>query len=277
MRRWIKTGSKGIALIHKDRQGKPSLSYVFDLADTRPAEGAKIPWQWQMREEHHKTVLTALSRHYGAVEGDGIGEQLMELARRAVWESCQDHLKDLRYDVGDSLLEELDDLNLEVRFRDVLTASVQYALLSRCGLNPADYLEDADLQGITEFSTPAALHHLGDAASELSMQMLQQVERSVKQYEREKARNQRNFPGKGLAKPDAIRYTEDRQEFNTVNRESNERGVQDGTDVYEGRRLPDSRPDFGRGGGMGGGTAGQVRSAAGAVSPETPPRDVQCC
>ena len=78
----------------------------------------------------------------------------MEQASRAVSEVYRECLDDLAYNVAESFLEELDGLNLEVRFRNLLTASVQYTLLTRCGLDPAGYLEDEDLSGIIEFSTP---------------------------------------------------------------------------------------------------------------------------
>ena len=35
MHRWIKAGTKGIALIHKNGGGTPHLDYVFDVSDTR--------------------------------------------------------------------------------------------------------------------------------------------------------------------------------------------------------------------------------------------------
>ena len=175
MRRWVKPGSKGIALIRKNGGGRPHLEYVFDVADTRPVRGARTPYLWQMKPEHHAAVVEALERQYGPTEDSGIGEQLMELAARAVGEVYRDQLTDLAYDVGDSLLEELDSLNLEVRFRDVLTASVQYTLLTRCGLDPSDYLEDEDLAGVTEFSTPAVLHHLGDIANQVSKDLLIEI------------------------------------------------------------------------------------------------------
>ena len=44
MRRWIKPGSKGIALIHKRRDGSNRLDYVFDVSDTRPVHGAREPY-----------------------------------------------------------------------------------------------------------------------------------------------------------------------------------------------------------------------------------------
>ena len=188
MRRWIKPGSKGIALIHKNSRGRPYLEYVFDVADTRELQNSKTPYLWRMRKEHHAAVAEALARRHGPTDETDIGYQLMEQASRAVNEIYSDHLTDLAYDVGNSLLEELDDLNLEVRYRRTLTASVQYTLLTRCGLDPSDYLEDEDLLGITEFSTPAVLHHLGDATSNISMNLLNEIGRAVREYDREAAR-----------------------------------------------------------------------------------------
>ena len=154
MRRWVKPRSKGIAIIRKDRRGKPGLEYVYDYGDTRPVRGAREPYLWQMRKEHHPAVLAALRKRYGPDTGGDIGDQLMDMAVHAVDEVYRDRLRDLAYDTKDSFLEELDDLNLEVRFRRLLTASVQYTLLTRCGLDPMDYLDDEDLRAFPNFPPP---------------------------------------------------------------------------------------------------------------------------
>ena len=276
MRRWVKARSTGIALITKDARGKPKLRYVYDVADTRPVRGAKIPYLWEMTAEKSGAVAEALERQYGPTEESDIGWTLMEQAKRAVSEVYRDHLEDLRYDVRDSFLEELDDLNLEVRYKNLLTASVQYTLLTRCGLDPSEYLEDEDLAGIVEFSTPAVLHHLGSAASKVSLDLLEEIGRAVKTYDREQAKNKEKNIEKPLAKSPVIDYTKVKEEFNAVKRESEERSVthDDGTDLQAGGRLPDSRPGSGRSGGTGGNAPGQVRDAAGDIPGGTPPRDV---
>ena len=263
MRRWVKPRSKGIALIRKDRRGRPTLEYVFDVSDTRPVKGAKTPYLWEMSEEHHAAVLEALERRYGPAEDGDIGEQIMELAARAVNDVYRDSLTDLAYDVQNSLLEELDDLNLEVRFRDVLTASVQYAVLTRCGLDPAEFMEDSDLAGITEFSTPAVLHHLGRAASAVSRELLNEIGRAVKTWDRAQAKENKKNMEKPLAISRESSYTEDAREFSNVKRESNERSGQDeGAGLQAGGGLPDPGPDDGRGGRTGRDAPGQVRDAA---------------
>ena len=263
MRRWVKPRSKGIALIRKDRRGRPTLEYVFDVSDTRPVKGAKTPYLWEMGENHHAAVLEALERRYGPAEDGDIGEQLMELAARAVNEVYRDSLTDLAYDVQNSLLEELDELNLEVRFRDVLTASVQYAVLTRCGLDPAEFMEDGDLAGITEFSTPAVLHHLGRAASAVSRELLNEIGRAVKTWDREQAKENKKNMENPLAISRETGYTEDAREFSAVKRESIERSGQDeGAGIQAGGRLPDPGPDDGRSGRVGGDAPGQVWDAA---------------
>ena len=275
MRRWVKPRSKGIALIRKDRRGRPTLEYVFDVSDTRPVKGAKTPYLWEMGEEHHAAVLEALERRYGPAEDGDIGEQLMELAARAVNEVYRDSLTDLAYDVQNSLLEELDELNLEVRFRDVLTASVQYAVLTRCGLDPAEFMEDGDLAGITEFSTPAVLHHLGRAASAVSRELLNEIGRAVKTWDREQAKENKKNMENPLAISRETGYTEDARKFSAVKHESIERSGQDeGAGIQAGGRLPDPGPDDGRSGRVGGDAPGQVWDAAADLPDGPSSRDV---
>jgi len=274
MRRWVKAGSKGIALIRKDGI-RPRLTYVFDVEDTRPVRGARMPYLWELKDEHHAAVLDTLAGRYGETESRDIGQALMEQARHAVEEVYRELLADLAYDTQGSFLEELDGLNLEVRFRNLLTASVQYTLLTRCGLNAADYLDDEDFDGISEFSTPAVLHHLGSATSEVSMNMLLEVKKGIRQAEKEKAQNRQKNREKTLAKEPVIGYTESGKEFSTLKRESEERSIEHGrTGIQEDGRLPDSRPDDGRGGRDGGNAAGQVRADAADLSSGTAQGDI---
>ena len=261
MRRWVRAGTRGIALIHKDG-GQPHLDYVFDVSDTKMVSGAKTPWLWQYRPEHRESVVSALGRRYGLAQQNDIGEQLMETARIAVNEVYRDHLRDLAYDADGSFLEELDDLNLEVRYRNVLTASVQYTLLVRCGLDPMDYLEPEDLRGIIEFSTPAVLHHVGVTVSSVSKDVFAEIRSAILNYERMAQMTRENISQNSLANQPVIGYNTTREDFNTVNRESTERGVQNGTtDIHQGGRLLSSGPGAGRGGRTGGNAPRQVRYA----------------
>lgn len=266
MRRWVKAGSKGIAIIRGKENGRPHLEYVFDVADTRPVRGAREPYLWEMREEHHGSVLAALKERYGEGSRKELGGRLMEAAAAAIGEACPEYLRGLAYDAGGSSLER-PGLSLAACFRDTLTASVQYSLLTRCGLAPSDYLEDRELAGITEFSTPAMLHHLGSAVSALSMEILQEIGKAIRNYDREmmagRQKNIQKTAENPLAKSTAMEYTKATGQFNDLKRESKEGGIgHGGTGIQEEWGLPDTGAGAGRGGGAGGNANREVRDAA---------------
>lgn len=53
MRRYVRRGSKGIALID-DSGDVPRLRYVFDVSDTGGRENARQLYLWQYRPEHEE-------------------------------------------------------------------------------------------------------------------------------------------------------------------------------------------------------------------------------
>lgn len=142
MRRWVNGGSTAIALIRKGYGGKPYLDYVHDVADTHPVRGGKDPWLWSMDDDSRMPVMERLREVFGAEGGNDLGDLLMDAAAKSVEDTYGDYLTDLIYEKEDSFLEELDDLNIEVTFRDTLRASVQYAVLTRCGLDASRYLDE---------------------------------------------------------------------------------------------------------------------------------------
>lgn len=275
MRRWVKAGAKRIALIHESESGRPRLEYVFDVADTRPVHGAKMPYLWEMRQEYHASVLTALENQYGESRTQDLGKRLMEIASFAVKKIYPEYLRDLDYDTKKDFLEGLNTLNVKGCFGNTLTASVQYTLLMRCGLEPSDYLEDKKLEGITAFSTPDVLHHLGDAVSTLSMGILQEIGKAIRTQDKERLQNPTEKAEKPLEKIERIGYTKDKEQFNTLKRESIEgRNGNGRAEIQEKRGLPDTRPDAVRRGRNGGEAIRKVRDTAAELPKETPPRDI---
>ena len=67
MRRYVRRGSKGIALI--DTSGNtPRIRYVFDVSDTGGRADSRSPNIWQMEDRHMDDVAVMLQREYGANE-----------------------------------------------------------------------------------------------------------------------------------------------------------------------------------------------------------------
>ncbi len=189
MHRWVRRGSRGIALID-DSGERPRLKYVFDISDTEPAhENARRPYLWEMRPEHEAPVMAALSQNYDGVEGN-LNDALYNIATQLVREYYEDNDREIGYSAEGSFLEDFDEYNLGVSFRAAATVSVAYSLMSRCGLDTDAYFEDEDFQPIFDFNTVSAVYALGTAVSDLSQQVLREIGAVIKQYERQRAVNQ---------------------------------------------------------------------------------------
>ena len=211
MGRYVRRGSTGIALI--DASGyKPRLKYVFDVSDTGGKENARRVNLWELRDEHTDSVSAMLERNYGVSGKNGLAEQFESVASQLAAEYWRDHSRDILGIVADSYLEEYDDYNIEVAFKNAAAVSITYSLMSRCGMQPEDHFEHEDFFSIFDFNTPRTVAALGTAVSEINEQVLRQIEVTIRNYERE---------------------------------HSAERTAEHGEqpDLHDERRLPDPRPE----------------------------------
>lgn len=184
MGRYVRRGSKGIALI--DTTGdNPRLKYVFDVSDTGGREHSRRLNLWEYKDEHQDAVTAALENRFGVSGDKGLADQLEQIASKLVTEYWNDNRRDILGILEDSFLEEYDDYNVEVAFRNATTVSTTYALMSRCGLNPGDYFEHEDFLSVFDFNTRDTIAVLGSAVSNSSEQILRQIAITVKNYERE--------------------------------------------------------------------------------------------
>ena len=184
MGRYVRRGSTGIALI--DATGyKPRLKYVFDVSDTGGKENARRVNLWELKDAHTDSVSAMLERNYGVSGRDGLTEQFESVASLLAAEYWRDHSRDILGIVADSYLEEYDDYNIEVAFKNAAAVSITYSLMSRCGMKPEDHFEHEDFFSIFDFNTPRTVAALGTAVSDINEQVLRQIEVTIRNYERE--------------------------------------------------------------------------------------------
>lgn len=184
MGRYVRRGSKGIALIDTSSDN-PRLKYVFDVSDTGGRENSRRLNLWEYKDEHQDAVTASLENRFGVSGGKGLADQLEQIASKLVTEYWNDNSRDILGILEDSFLEEYDDYNVEVAFRNAATVSTTYTLMSRCGLNPGDYFEHKDFLSVFDFNTRDTIAVLGSAVSNSSEQILRQIAVTVKNYERE--------------------------------------------------------------------------------------------
>ena len=247
MYRWIKKGSKGIALIDNTSGPKTKLRYVFDVQDTYKVRNlGKDPQLWNLPVEGEQLVADYLQEQLSLEDTEGgLAESLHQAAKESMQEWLPDALEELRLDVTGTFLEELDEQNQEVEFRELMTNSVWYVLLNRCGLDVQEYLDAEDFRHITDFNQLKILGHLGSAANEISRPVLMQIGRYVL--------NDLENDLKTVAKEKEVVYNE----FNTLIRKSKTNNTENRAENKEEtdyerdqlqpeRRVSDSRYQPGR-------------------------------
>lgn len=184
MGRYVRRGTKGIALI--DTSGdNPKLKYVFDVSDTGTRANSRRLNLWEYRDEHQDAVTASLENRFGVSGEKGLADQLEQIAGKLVTEYWNDNRRDILGILEDSFLEEYDDYNVEMAFRNAAAVSTTYTLMSRCGFNPGDYFEHEDFLSVFDFNTRDTIAVLGSAVSNSSEQILRQIAITVKNYERE--------------------------------------------------------------------------------------------
>ena len=178
MNRYVRRGAKGIALLDES-SGFPRLHYVFDVSDTGVRRNSRDPEVWQFNDDLKQPVSEMLSKTYG-ISGERVSQQLADVAGKLVADYWDNNGGDIRAIVDGSLLMDYDEAGVEMQFKSAAAISVTYTLLERCGFEPAGWFDKDDFQAIYNFSTPDAVFALGAAVSDMSREVLRQIERTVK-------------------------------------------------------------------------------------------------
>ena len=178
MNRYVRRGSKGIALLDQS-SSVPRLHYVFDVSDTGVRRNSRDPEVWQYNDDLKQPVSEMLAATYG-ISGERVSQQLADVAGKLVADYWDNNGGDIRAIVDGSLLMDYDEAGVEMQFKSAAAISVTYTLLERCGFEPAGWFDKEDFRAIHEFSTPDSVYALGAAVSDMSREVLRNIERTVK-------------------------------------------------------------------------------------------------
>ena len=250
--RWVNRGAKSIAVFGDD--GQNCLKLYFDVSDTHASRFARPLPIWTMHPAFEPEVIETLEATFGNLaEKENLADAVRSACHNAVADNFTDYLQDLRECREDSLLEELDDLNLEVFYRDALEVSVAYMLMTRLGLPADEYFSPDEFAHVYEFNTPTTINALGIATSDIAEMGLREISRTVMQAQRDQFFANREKNG----------YDGHTEQHETPH----ERSEQHGGHLQDAERLSGAEPADAA---DAGGASGQVRGAAERISDEAP-------
>jgi len=250
--RWVNRGAKSIAVFSDD--GQNCLKLYFDVSDTHASRFARPLPIWTMQPAFEPEVIETLEATFGDLaEKENLVDAVRSACHNAVADNITDYLQDLCDNRQDSLLEELDDLNMEVFYRETLEVSVAYMLLTRLGLRADDYFSPDEFVHVYEFNTTPTINALGIAASDIAEMGLREISRTVMQAQRDQF-----FANRGKSGYD------DRTEQREI---PPERSEQYGGHLQDAERLSGAESADAA---DTGGSSGQIRRAAPPISDEAP-------
>ena len=250
--RWVNRGAKSIAVFGDD--GQNCLKLYFDVSDTHASRFARPLPIWTMHPAFEPEVIETLEATFGNLaEKENLADAVRSACHNAVADNFTDYLQDLRECREDSLLEELDDLNLEAFYRDALEVSVAYMLMTRLGLRADDHITADEFAHVYEFNTPPTINALGIATSDIAEMGLREISRTVMQAQRDQF----------FANREKSRYDDHTEQHET----GRERSKQYGDHLQDAGWLSGAEPADAA---DAGGASGQVRGAAESVPEEAP-------
>ena len=257
MHRWINKGSKGIALLRETGNGY-GLEYVFDVADTNDRYNREVRL-WQYDERYDNAIKETLENIFGDIkESNSMYDVISRVVHNAVEDNKGDYLHELKFVKKDSLLNGLDSVNLDYRFRQTAEASIRYTVMCRMGINADDTVERDELEYIRDFNTPETIGILGNAVSSISEHALRNISETIRAEQRRE---------KFDVRENRI-YNRDSNNINQINTERTDNNGRD--NIQDSGRLSDTGAD---------GSAGeiqdrQIRDDAENISQRTPQEPV---
>lgn len=239
--RWVNRGAKGIAVFERHDGVSQKLVHYFDISDTHAGEYSRAVPIWTMQPEYTDDVIATLESSFGDLEDkDSLAKAIMSSANNAVEDNTPDYIRDLIASTNDTFLEGLGEDSVTAMYKELVTNSVAYMLMTRLGIDTEMYFDDDDFRNVVNFNSDDTLNALGVATSAIAEMGLSEVSKTVL------ALNRQNRTFAENRQPE---YTNDR---------NNERSFEDGrTDLHNAGRLSASQSDASR---TAEGRAGTVRS-----------------
>ena len=226
--RWVNRGARGIAVFADENRSRQRLTHYFDISDTHESRYSRTVPIWNMRQEYEADVIETLESTFGEIENkSSLAEAIMGAARNAAEDNIPDYLQDLYYATEGSSFEEVEEDIVAFIYKNVVTNSVAYMMMSRLGVDTDGYFELDDFRDVTNFNTQETLNALGFATSDIAEMGLTEISKTIT----------------ALNRQNRIIVGQDRNEYNKVENNDERSLDNERTDLHDGGRLQPSEPE----------------------------------
>ena len=220
LNRWIRKGSKGIALINDDN----TLHYVFDIKDTRSPEFKPLHlWKVDIKDELE--YIEMIENKYGSFKSTvDLGQAIIEMSNTIVEDNLQDYLSPLLKFRTGSRLEQMDEQEILIEFKSLVSCSIAFEIMHRSGINTNNYFTADDFYAIRNFDTIDSILQLGTATHNLCEMGMKDISEKAREI--------------------MIRtFEESRKKAQNKTADNERSNLHEGTNIQSNRRLPNSQSE----------------------------------
>lgn len=246
--RYVKRGSKGIAVFENAKRTNQRLVHYFDISDTVNSKYARPVPIWKMKEEYENRVINGFEKRFGVIENNmTLPDAIVSTVSKTVEASIQNYKRTLIRESENSFLSDLDETAITSVYRNIVSNSVAFLVMTRLDIDTSKYFDDEDFSDITSFNTVETLNAIGLATGEVYQKLLTSVANVVLSLEKNRKaideKNNNNYNENSSKNIDERSFSDERNQ------------------IQDGRRLHASGLWRGREGSGDGAGAGNIRTA----------------
>lgn len=183
--RYVKRGSKGIAVFEDANHNRQRMVHYFDISDTNPGKNSRYIPIWSMKDEYENKVIKTLSETFNYTEAqNNLSEMIKDISYNVAKAEIFENRKDIINLLRNSLLDGLDNSTILTICRSIVSSSAAFMTMSRLGLDTELYFED-DFSDIINFNNDEILNSIGVLTGEVSQKLLSAIAKTVLSLEKE--------------------------------------------------------------------------------------------
>ena len=230
--RWVNSGAKPIYVFDKNPYSEYPFKLVFDLSDTNNNTEYKL---WTIKQNYEEDIIESLEANFGDISSkENLSQAIISASYNMVVDNIEDYFTSIIKNKKNSMLETISDDEIKTMLITTTWASVSYMMMTRCGINAKEQIQEQELSYIKYFNNQEVLTTLGTSVSDIAEMGLREIARTVANLQkREKLKNCT------IEKIDKEMYSNDNEKIKGGNEDGRENRI------HETRGLLHAQPSNG--------------------------------
>lgn len=232
LKRWVNSGTKPIYIFDKNPYSEYPFKLVFDLSDTHNYNNTEYKL-WSIKQDYEEDIIESLETSFGDISSkDNLPKAIIDASYNMVVDNIEDYLTSVINNKAGSMLENLSDEEIRSIVTTTTWASVSYMLMTRCGIDAKEQIQEQEFSYIKYFNNQEVLTTLGASVSDIAEMGLREIAKTVAILQKKEKLKNRTF-----AKNDDELYSKDNEKIKG--------GIEDGREnrIHETGRILYAEPN----------------------------------